>query len=688
MSKFITILLVLIISQICFAQHSEVTDVSSDGKLSSTYILDSSNPAGQVVRTADDIPFGNTPDWTSNLERQIGGMAWADYDDDGDLDLATGCYFSQSYPPIPNYEVLIYRNDDGVLTSDPVWISSDMKSTTDIRFADLNGDGRPELLAANGDQSLVESVIYFNGSGGLSTTPGWLSQDNNWTVGAAFGDIDGDRDLDLVFGNQGNTTVPTRPICVFTNSAGAFSTIPDWFSADEMITNTVAFGDLDNQQVANDAVEFTADGNSYTFPIPLFPIYSIDSVLINNIQYSQYCYDQISGWISLGTKPSAGTNIKVVYRYIARGDLAASKWVNYESGVYYNAGIILSNLPGWTVGNTQSQKGIAWADFDQDGYQDLAIAGSSVQTVVYKNVNGSLTGPIWTSNTTNPSAQELITGDIDNDGYPELAVVHFGSRKVEVFKNNSGVLDATATWEYSPTSSATSISFGDVNGDGFLDLAVGTARAPVVVFINQSLPVPVELISFNAVLQGDEVNLYWSTASELNNYGFEIERMNSPLQGGESGMWEKIGFVEGDGTTNNLQNYHFTDYIGDMPGNTLKYRLKQIDFDGSYNYSKEVAVTNNLPTKFALEQNYPNPFNPTTTIKYSIPDIASGFSLSNVTLILYDVLGRDIATLVNETKPAGNYEIVFDGTSLSAGIYFYKLSLGEYSETKKMMILK
>ena len=111
------------------------------------------------------------------------------------------------------------------------------------------------------------------------------------------------------------------------------------------------------------------------------------------------------------------------------------------------------------MGNTQSQKGIAWEDFDKDGYQDLAISGSGVQTVVYKNVNGVLTGPVWTSNSVSTSAQELITGDVDRDGYPELAVIHFGSKRTEIFQNRSGVLDTEPTWLYIAGSSATSISF-------------------------------------------------------------------------------------------------------------------------------------------------------------------------------------------------------------------------------------
>ncbi len=555
MKKIFLSFLIVLSSSIIYSQGNKITyiDISPDGKEISTYGSSESNLDGQSVVLSDDIPYGLTPDWSSTLDRQIGGMAWGDYDNDGDLDLATGCYFSNSYPPIPEYEVLIYRNDNGILTTTPAWISTDMRSTTDVKFADLNGDEKPELIAANGDNSFVPSVIYFNSETGLSNAPGWISQDNNWTVGEALCDIDDDGDLDLAFGNQGNSVIPTKPMCIFYNNGGTFPTVPNWLSADEMITNSVAFGDLDNQQIKYKYLEYTGDGTRYAFHLPLFPIYSIDTVLVDDLPYYQYRYNPISGWLSLGTIPQSGFTVKISYRYISKGDLAASKWVYYESGVYFNNNGVINTLPNWTVGNTQSQKGIAWEDFDKDGYQDLAISGSGVQTVIYKNVNGALTGPVWSSNSVNPSAQELITGDVDRDGYPELAVVHFGTKRVEIFKNRSGVLDTDPTWLYIAGSSANSIAFGDVNGDGALDFAVGTARAPVVVFINQ-LQIPVELTSFTASANENDIQLSWTTSTELNNSGFEIQSKYAvgPPQDGADAIGRTIGFVPGFGTSTEL----------------------------------------------------------------------------------------------------------------------------------------
>jgi hypothetical protein len=163
------------------------------------------------------------------------------------------------------------------------------------------------------------------------------------------------------------------------------------------------------------------------------------------------------------------------------------------------------------------------------------------------------------------------------------------------------------------------------------------------------------------------------------------------------GNWEEIGFVPGFGTTTEPRSYSFIDVLSLTPNlpagrqgltHTLRYRLKQIDFDGSFEYSDVVAVEIISPVKFSLEQNYPNPFNPTTKIKYTVPVTLSEVEGSLVTLKVYDVLGNEIATLVNEEKPAGSYEVEFDGNNLPSGIYFYQLQAGQFTQTKKMLLIK
>ena len=201
--------------------------------------------------------------------------------------------------------------------------------------------------------------------------------------------------------------------------------------------------------------------------------------------------------------------------------------------------------------------------------------------------------------------------------------------------------------------------------------------------------IPVELISFTAEVFGDRVTLNWTTATETNNRGFEIHKKKSEDRSHESD-WKKIGFIQGFGTTIETKSYSFIEE-NITPG-TYRYRLKQIDYDGTFTYSEEIEVEVDLtPKEFALYQNYPNPFNPTTKIKFEIPSvIVSGEKQSQlVTLKVYDVLGNEVTTLVDEDKQPGIYEVEFSAKGGSAsGIYLYQLKTGAFVQTKKMILAK
>lgn len=479
-------LILLLLPLTVLAQSGElVTDISPDGQFRIRYPATQLENSGTGFKRGD-VPLPVQPDWQGTLERQIGGLVWGDFDGDGDLDLAVGNYHSQSYPPIDDYENQIYENVDGTLSQTPVWISGDEKSTTDVRWADVNGDSLIDLYASNGDFSLSPSVVYLNSVSGLSTNPGWTAGDNTWSLGSAFGDVDGDGDLDLAVANEGVDPNPLRPIYIFYNTGSGLETTPSWESADQVISNTVAWGDLDNSGLAADT--FVTQGGGPAYMLPKIPIYSIDSVKIEDERTNDFTFDPISGWISLAAFaiPDTNVTISVFYTYLSKPDLAVAKWSNYESGVYYNQNGILNTLPGWTVGNTQMQKGIAWADYDLDGDLDLAIGGTD-PTVLYENVNGTLSAtPVWSSGASYHGCQDLVWGDVNRDGYPDLTTVHFANGHVRVYLNQQGMLDTTPSWYYDASSSATAVAWGDVNSDGFPDLAVGTARQPVMLFINTS----------------------------------------------------------------------------------------------------------------------------------------------------------------------------------------------------------
>jgi hypothetical protein len=206
------------------------------------------------------------------------------------------------------------------------------------------------------------------------------------------------------------------------------------------------------------------------------------------------------------------------------------------------------------------------------------------------------------------------------------------------------------------------------------------------IFVDYDNIIPVEFISFFAEALENVVALNWSTATETNNSGFEIQRNgDSPLPGGERKGWVSIGFAPGFGTSTEPKSYLFIDE--NVTTGTYKYRLKQIDFDGSFNYSNEIeVVVDFIPKEFVLYQNYPNPFNPNTTISWQSP--VSSWQ----TLKIFDVLSNEVVTLVDEYRPAGKYEIEFHPESgiryPASGVYFYVLKAGSFIQTKKMVLIK
>ena len=197
-------------------------------------------------------------------------------------------------------------------------------------------------------------------------------------------------------------------------------------------------------------------------------------------------------------------------------------------------------------------------------------------------------------------------------------------------------------------------------------------------------PLPVELNSFNIFTEGGKILLKWETATEVNDYGFEVQRQGPPLRfpSREGTLeWVKIGFVKGAGNSNKAKQYTYTDNRV-QAGKEYFYRLKQIDNDGKYNYSREVSASVMIPDNCELFQNYPNPFNPATTIKYNIS------KESHVELKIYNILGKEIRSLVNEVQKAGSYKIEFDGSKLGSGVYFYRLKAGNFTVTKMMSLIK
>ena len=217
------------------------------------------------------------------------------------------------------------------------------------------------------------------------------------------------------------------------------------------------------------------------------------------------------------------------------------------------------------------------------------------------------------------------------------------------------------------------------------DIGVETTFTPIGGTLDQngkqfyvggsSAPFPVELVSFSANISDNGIILKWLTATEVNNYGFEVQRSN------KADKWDILGFVEGQGNSNSPKEYIYTDAIVSFSG-TYCYRLKQIDNDGSYEYSGKIEVNFDSPNDFKLNQNYPNPFNPSTTISFSLP------VSDNVSLQIFNALGEEIISLVESFMVSGVHTFNFNAEGLTSGLYVYQLSTSNVIQTRKMLYLK
>lgn len=304
------------------------------------------------------------------------------------------------------------------------------------------------------------------------------------------------------------------------------------------------------------------------------------------------------------------------------------------------------------------------------------LAGTSqTSTTVARTTDGGLN---WFPQT----IPCTIEGHCNIKWVPDLPVAYIivsNSTQSECFKTTN---NGDNWFQYDFPSGAINITHSDLLYNNLTDdetesYIFATNTSGTVYLLHES-PMPVKLLSFNYNVSGRNNMLKWVTSDELNNMGFEIyRRCDTPLQTN----WSKLGFVKGAGTSNNYNYYKFEDK--DLNSGTYYYKLKQIDFNGNYEYfnlDDKVEISN--PEKYYLSQNYPNPFNPSTKISYSVPQ--NGF----VSLKVYDVTGKEISSLVNEFQISGFYDITFSSSNLSAGIYFYKLVLNNFTSVKKMIIIK
>jgi len=375
-------------------------------------------------------------------------------------------------------------------------------------------------------------------------------------------------------------------------------------------------------------------------------------------------------WSTLGTGSSNGVNNDVYALAVVGNEVVVGGTFTSAGGV--SANFVARYLPHTTNPPTHTISADGLYFFPPTGVSIFftGVSGTGTCTVQRfdapaSNISFTGTPPTFTS-----QYRFVITA---SDFTFTSAELRFNRTQIP----NAGITNAGTVSVYrrpTPGTGAFSILPNAFN-PSFPDevRATTTAFSEFILGSNDN-SLPVELVAFTARNTAEGVQLAWRTASEQNNAGFEVQRRSE-----KASEWQVLGFVRGAGTTTEAQSYSFLD---NSAVGKVQYRLKQIDFDGQFEYSNIIEVDAGAPKQFALEQNYPNPFNPSTTIRYQLP------VASEVKLEVYDVLGKKIATLVNERQSAGSYQVVWNASGLSSGTYFYRLQAGTFVETKKMILVK
>ncbi|MBN8707386.1 MAG: VCBS repeat-containing protein, partial [Bacteroidetes bacterium] len=571
-------------------------------------------------------------------------LVWADTNNDGDQDLI-GSRNDSGY-------VFILHNmlNDSASEVPFEYESIQVPGTTEgsLDVADFDHDGDQDILitgfASDGsDWETRLNAIYVNNGPDSAWTVQSQEFSGSFKGQGSWGDFnadgysdfisigsigDGGREVHLYENNQDSTFSE-----VTTSFTGLAASSAVWGDLNkdgypDLVLSGVS-GSLDNGDSRTMEVWFNNAGEGFTQAPEYFEGMTFGGIILSDIDG-----DNDLDIVTLGSRDyfgggggealtyNQGTNFQIHFNRIAGSSVAPDAPVSVSVADIVNNSVTLS----WSAGSDEN----------------TPVAGLTYNVRLYN----SILEKEFVSTLSNPQTGERMMAGLPNAG---------SALKYSI--NN--LPDGDYEWYVQTVNN-------EFNGSAWI------AGTPFSV----TYTVPVELAEFRSSQKADVVNLFWSTRSETNNYGFEVQK--SEVNAGTK-EWKTVGFVKGSGTTVETQSYQFAEKIGKT---AVSYRLRQLDLDGKESYSQILVVEPQLPTVFAMEQNYPNPFNPVTNIPISIP------VAGQVSMKVFDILGREVATLLNEKREAGFYTVQFDGAKLSSGVYFVRLESAGKAAIKKLTLLK
>lgn len=552
-------------------------------------------------------------------------------------------------------------------------------------YGDIDGDGQGELVVGVGG-TVTGNLIAYKKDGTVCT--GFPILMGKYPMSPTLADVNNDGTMEMIIGTR------TGQVFVYKGDGSILTGWPKMM--DRYIGASIACGDINNdgnKEILCESRNLLWVWNKDGVVMPGFPFPVLDSLKGSN----SYSAPVIADVDNDGNK-------EIIFS--SHSDSVGAGGITY---VVRNNG---TNMPGWpkTVDNWIYSAPIV-ADVNNDGFLEVFTAEyvSSATPIgyIFGYTKDGIMLPNFPIGPLFGSANQLLIADIDNDSQLEFVAdqnVQIGDLGRYVAYNMDGTPVAGFPLEFTKNSSFQQPLLGDLNNDNTMDLIgasfefMGTYASNLfawntnlsyssAIIVNKMYqfnerhdgvyvnPItPVELISFTSVINKNDVTLNWQTVTEKNNKGFDIERRTS------NSNWQVISFIVGNGTSLENHSYTFTDK--NITPQKYFYRLKQVDFNGSFEYSKEIEADFTTPIKFSLEQNYPNPFNPSTRISFTLNK--SGFA----SLKVYDMLGKEVTVLVNKELQAGTHSYEFEAASLPSGVYIYKLKTEQSSLVKKMMLLK